>query len=88
MKTEVSLPDPVFAAVEQAAAKLGISPDEIYTRALTDWLVRQDEPKRGWKHLSDDEVTARLNEIYSREPSHLDPFIAQVQANAIGVEEW
>lgn len=94
MKTEVSIPDPIFAAVEQMAARLGLSLNEIYTRAVTDWLARhqngerKQEPECEWQHLSGDEITARLNEFYSHEPSHLDPFVAQLQALTFEKEEW
>lgn len=94
MKTEVSIPDPIFAAVEQLAAKLGVSLSELYTKALTDLLAhhrKQKQPRPSapeWKQLSDEEITAKFNEVYDREPSQLDPVIAQLQANAIGVEEW
>lgn len=94
MRTEISIPDPIFTAVEQLAAKLGISLNEIYTSAVTDWLARQQnrerkqDPECEWEHLSGEEITARLNEVYDREPSHLDPFIAQLQALTFEKEEW
>lgn len=44
MKIAVSIPDPVFAAVEQLATELGLSVDEIFTRAITNWLARHQEP--------------------------------------------
>ena len=92
MRTEVSIPDPIFAAVEQLAAKLGVSLNEAYTRAVTDWLARhqqqKQEPECGWEHLSGEEITARLNEYYEHNPSQLDPVIQQLQALAIGTEEW
>ena len=94
MRTEISIPDPIFNAVEQLAAKLGVSLNEIYTSAVTDWLARQQNRERKqdseceWEHLSGEEITARLNEVYDREPSHLDPFIAQLQALTFEKEEW
>lgn len=94
MKTEVSIPDPIFAAVEQLAAKLGVSLNEIYTRAVSDWLARhqeqkqKQEPECEWEQLSGEEITARLNEYYEHNPSQLDPVIQQLQALTIGTEEW
>jgi hypothetical protein len=94
MKTEISIPDSIFAAAQELAAKLGVSLSELYTRAVTDLVARyhgqkQDQkPDNEWEHLSDEEITARLNEVYEREPSYLDPVVAQLQAIAIGVEEW
>ena len=94
MKIEVSIPDPIFAAVEQLADKLGVSLNEVYTRAVTDWLARNQNreqkqaPECEWEHLSGEEITARLNEYYEHNPSQLDPVIQQLQALAIGTEEW
>ncbi len=94
MKTEISIPDSVFAAAQELAAKLGVSLGELYTRAVTDLLARYHGQKQDqkldheWEQLSDEEITARLNEVYEREPSQLDPVVAQLQAIAIGVEEW
>jgi hypothetical protein len=94
MKTELSIPDTILSAAEQLAAKLGVSLNELYTKAVIDLLARYRIPICGldsepeWKHLSEDEITAKLNELYDHEPSRLDPVIAQLQAAAIGVEDW
>ena len=71
MKTAVSIPDRLFRAAEQLAARWGISRSELYAKAL-DALVD--------KH-SDDAVTSSLNEIYgpAREDSSLDPSLAALQ---------
>ena len=75
MKTAISIPDRLFRAAEQLAARWGISRSELYAKAL-DALVD--------KH-SDDVVTARLNEIYSREKedSSLDPALASLQQRTL-----
>lgn len=93
MKTEVSIPDPIFTASEKLAVKLGVSLNELYIKAMTEFLARYQQKRAQqsnleWQHLSGDEITARLNEIYDREPSQLDPFIAQLQALTFEKEEW
>lgn len=77
MKTAVSIPDPVFAAADDAARRLGISRSELYARALKRYL--QDEPG--------DEVTVLLDEIYGEVPSNLDPELARAQRRAVS-EVW
>lgn len=54
MKTAVSLPDELFEAGEQLAARLGWSRSQLYARALEGFVERSTE----------DEVTARLDEVY------------------------
>ncbi|MGH9268337.1 MAG: ChpI protein [Acidimicrobiales bacterium] len=74
MKTAVSIPGPIFEAAEQLAARLGISRSQLYARAL-EHLVETE---------SEDEVTARLDEIYAVEDSRLAPEVVEAQARAIG----
>lgn len=93
MKTEVSIPDPVYIAFETLAVKLGMSLNELHVKAMAEFLARHKREaarpaESRWQDLSGDEITARLNEIYDREPSHLDPFIAQLQALTFEKEEW
>jgi metal-responsive CopG/Arc/MetJ family transcriptional regulator len=57
VKTAVSIPDRIFRAAEQLAARWGISRSELYAKAL-DALVE--------KH-NDQVITSRLNEIYGSE---------------------
>ena len=75
MKTAVSIPDRIFRAAEQLAARWGISRSELYAKAL-DALVE--------KH-NDDVVTSRLNEIYGPggEDSSLDPVLAELQERTL-----
>lgn len=78
MKTAVSVPDPVFEAADQLADRLGMSRSALYTRAVTEFLDR---------HRSDG-VTARLDELYSSEPSRLDPVLESLQAASVAGPEW
>ncbi|MBD0021796.1 hypothetical protein GII33_20015 [Gordonia pseudamarae] len=53
MKTAISIPDDVFREADSAANRLGWSRSQLYTRAVREFLERQEE----------DSVTAALNDI-------------------------
>jgi metal-responsive CopG/Arc/MetJ family transcriptional regulator len=80
MKTAISLPDRVFHAAEQLAARLGVSRSELYSKALAALIE---------KHR-DDLVTTRLNEIYGAGEleSSLDPELAALQHRTLRREKW
>ena len=78
MKTAISIPDPIFQEAEQLAQKLGMSRSELFTRAVTAFL----------KEKRQENITARLNELYEKEPSQLDPVIAQIQFASLPEDEW
>lgn len=63
VKTAVSIPDPVFAAAEEPAARRGVSRSELYARALREYVE---------DHL-DRRVTERLDQVYAEQGSRLDP---------------
>ena len=73
MKTTVSIPDDVFAAAEDLAARLHMSRSELYATAIREYLT-------GHRH---DVVTEQLDAIYVSEPGALDPELARLQAQAI-----
>jgi hypothetical protein len=68
----------VFREAEQLARKLGMSRSKLYTTALAAFL---DAHRR-------DDVTARLNQVYARESSTVDPVLAEIQAASIEHEDW
>jgi len=78
MKTAVSIPNPVFEAAEELAARLGVSRSELYSRAISDYLEKR----------LDRRVTECLDEVYSREPSELDPALARLQTASLPHDEW
>jgi metal-responsive CopG/Arc/MetJ family transcriptional regulator len=73
VKIAVSIPDPLFEAAERVAHRLGLSRSQLYARAIERFLA--DDP--------DDEVTARLDEVYASEASSLDPDLARAQGRAV-----
>ena len=78
MKTVISILDPIFQEAEQQVQKLGMSRSELHTRAVVVFLEEQRQ----------ENITARLNELYEKEPSQLDPVIAQIQFASLPEDEW
>ncbi len=78
MKTAVSIPDPVFRKAENLAKSLGISRSQLYTTALKTFVAEHDE----------DDVTKRLNEVYSEQDSSLDPVLEKMQFMSLPEEQW
>lgn len=78
MKTAVSIPDPLFAAADRLARRRRVSRSALYAEALE--LLLAD-------HATDDDVTARLDEIYRVHDSRLDVAVAASQP-AVLHEQW
>ena len=78
MKTAVSIPDPLFRSAERLAKRLGMARSRLYADALKRYIAAMDEQ----------EISAKLNEIYDREPSELDPVIAAMQWASLKPEKW
>lgn len=78
MKTAISIPDPLFKEAERLTKRLRIPRSQLYARALEDYVKRQRS--KGIKEA--------LDEVYRTESSELDPVIAQLQAEALGGEDW
>ncbi len=77
MKVAVSIPDAVFEAVEELAARRRCSRSSLYAQALERLLAEVDA----------DDVTARMDSVYADEPSELDPVLRDAQARAL-TESW
>jgi metal-responsive CopG/Arc/MetJ family transcriptional regulator len=78
MKTAVSVPDQVFHEAEQVAKRLNVSRSELYTRALSEYLVR---------HTSE-EVTARWNEVIRELGQPSDEFTRRAANRILKLSEW
>jgi len=78
MKTAISIPDAIFKAAEKLARRLGFSRSELYTKAVSEYLE---------KHRNE-EVTRRLDEIYNKESSGLDPIVHILQSVSLDEEDW
>ncbi|HLG06421.1 MAG TPA: hypothetical protein VI383_09760 [Gemmatimonadales bacterium] len=78
MKTAVSVPDPVFAAGDALARRLGISRSQLYATALAEYVAKFQASK----------VTERLDAVYAGTASRLDPKLARAQRRALKRADW
>jgi len=78
MKVAISLPDPVFRAAETLARRLKKSRSELYAEAIAEFVGA-----RGAKAL-----TARLNAVYDKESSAIDPALKYAQLERLSREAW
>lgn len=78
MKIAISVPDDVFQAGEHLASQLGLSRSQLYADALSAYLSERGAAA----------VTAKLNAVYSKEPSKIDPVFARVQLSRLANEAW
>jgi metal-responsive CopG/Arc/MetJ family transcriptional regulator len=78
MKTAVSLPEDLFRSAEAAARKLRVSRSQLYAAAIREFLERRQA----------NSVTARLDEIYSKEPARLDPAMNFAQLQSLESDSW
>jgi len=78
MKTAISVPDTVFEAADALAKRLGISRSALYSTAIAEYVAKNDS----------EAVTARLNQVYSGEPSSLPPELRNAQSRSVGRAEW
>jgi predicted transcriptional regulator len=78
VKTAVSIPDPLFDAADRLARRRRMSRSALYAEAL-ELLLEQH---------ADDDVTARLNELYAEVDSSPDPFLQALTRRMLESEEW
>ena len=78
MKTAISIPDEVFEAADRTAKKLGLSRSELYATAVREYV----------KRCQTENITSRLNEVYSSNDSHLDHSIQNAQTKVVAKEDW
>ncbi len=78
MKTAISIPDDVFDAADEMAARLGVSRSQLYATAVREYL--EAHRSRG--------VTARLDQLYERVDSRLDLRVTEAQSASLGDEDW
>ena len=76
MKTDISIPTPVFKSAQRLAEKLGISLSELYTAALSEYVTTHEI------------VTEALNRVYEVESSEMEPELVQIQMASVDSENW
>lgn len=78
MKIAISVPDDIHEAADEMAGRLGVSRSELYAQAVTEYVA---------KHR-DEDLTARLNEVYAEEPAGLDADLRAAQARSVDGSDW
>jgi metal-responsive CopG/Arc/MetJ family transcriptional regulator len=78
MKTAISIPDSLFDEAEALAQRLGVSRSELFARATAEFVRA---------HRRSD-ITERLNRVYGRHASGLDPVLQRLQDASIPRDEW
>ena len=78
MKTAISIPNSIFEAAERFAQRLGVSRSQLYTTAVSEYL-------RENRH---EQITEKLNEVYAKESSHLDPVLYDLQSSSLNEKDW
>lgn len=78
MKVAISLPDPVFKAAERLAEEMRVSRSQLYAQALTCYLDSHGAAA----------VTAKLNDVYGRAASHVEPGLTAAQLAGVEDEAW
>jgi len=78
MKVAISIPDPVFAEAERLAQELHVPRSKLYADAIAQYLEMHGGAA----------VTARLNAVYSEQPSDVEPEFAYAQSAILDNEAW
>lgn len=78
MKTAISVPYVIFSRAEVFARSRKMTRSALFTIAVDEYVQQ---------HRADD-VTRKLNEIYEKEDSSLDPVLERLQALSLPREEW
>ncbi|MFA5044037.1 MAG: ChpI protein [Kiritimatiellia bacterium] len=78
MKTAISVPDAIFSRAEVFARHRKMTRSSLFTVAVDEYVQQ---------HRTED-ITRKLNEIYAKERSSLDPILERLQAISLPKEEW
>ena len=73
MKTAISLPDELYQVAERTAIQLGIPRSQLFAKALEEYIKTHAKEK----------ITKKLNEIYKREDSKVDPLLMNAQIKVL-----
>jgi metal-responsive CopG/Arc/MetJ family transcriptional regulator len=78
MKVAISIPDPLFEQAERVSRRLRVPRSQLYARALEAYV----------KDHSGEEITRRLNEVYAKASSRLDPATEAVALEVLQGDKW
>ena len=78
MKTAISIPDKVFSRADSFARHRKMTRSALFTIAVDEFIQN---------HRQDD-VTKKLNEVYAKVDSTLNPVLDELQALSLPKEDW
>jgi metal-responsive CopG/Arc/MetJ family transcriptional regulator len=78
MKTAISLPDPLFRSADNMARRMRFSRSRLYATALREFFQRHRL----------DHVREKLDQVYGREESSLDPGLRRLQTKSLRKNAW
>jgi hypothetical protein len=78
MKVAISVPDPIYRAAEKAAKRLRVARSHFYSRAVAAYL----------KQTAMDDVTERLNAVYSEDAAAADVFLEAASKATFRRAKW
>jgi antitoxin MazE6 len=78
MKVAVSIPDPIFREAERISRRTGVPRSQFYAHALEAYV----------RERSGEDITERLNEVYARTSSKLDPAVEALSLEVLRREKW
>jgi metal-responsive CopG/Arc/MetJ family transcriptional regulator len=78
MKVAISVPDRIYRAAERAARRLRVPRSQLYARAVEAYLEQEAR----------EDVTERLNAVYSKESSERDPFVEAAARATFRRNRW
>ncbi len=78
MKTAISIPDQVFSRADAFARHRKMTRSALFTIAVDEFI----------QHHRQEDITERLNEVYAKENSSLDPVLDELQTLSLSKEDW
>lgn len=78
MKTAISLPDDLFAAMDALAKKLGVPRSRLVAEAVAEYVAKHRTGR----------ITERLDAVYGTEPAEVPQPIRKAQRKATTRNEW
>jgi metal-responsive CopG/Arc/MetJ family transcriptional regulator len=78
MKTAISIPDTIFSRADLFARRRKMTRSALFTVAVDEYV----------QHHRADDITGKLNEIYAKEDSTLDPILERLQTMSLPKEKW
>lgn len=78
MKVAISLPDALFRAAERLARKQRKPRSQLYAEAIAAWVGTQGASA----------LTSKLNSVYGKQSSSIDPALGHAQLERLSREAW